>query len=161
MGASERNSGCVKVTVFNVKYFRYVCSFLSLIEMLLSFLFYKIGGFYFFMEETFEVVPVSSLASQGGGEDLLIGTGAVLFAILCVFNFLRLRRKVGTADFVVLFLILTVQATFLVVIEVASLSISIAQEHGWILLAWFVVYASLWILFLFSIFQSGRSNTAN
>lgn len=154
--------------VFNMKYFRFVVVFLSLLEILLSLLFYKFGSLYFFLDQRSEVVPVSSLSSQGGGEDLLVSVGAVLFFILGAFNLFRLRLKVGAADIFVLFIILIIQAISLVMIEVASFSISIAQEHGWVLSVWFVVYTSLWIVFLLSTIDkisggrllSGRLNAA-
>lgn len=149
MGASRRNFGCLTVMVVDVKYFRFIVVFLSLLEMLLSLLFYKFGSLYFFLDERSEVMPVSSLISQGGGEDLLISIGCVLFFILGVFNLIRLKLRFGTTDTFALFITLVVQAVSLAMIEVASFSISVDQVYGWILLAWFIVYAFLWgVLFL-------------
>lgn len=68
--------------VINVKYFRSILVLLSLLEFFLSLLFYKFGSLYFFLDERSEVIPVSSLVSQGGGENLLISIGCVLFLIL-------------------------------------------------------------------------------
>ncbi|TQV65563.1 hypothetical protein FKG94_28590 [Exilibacterium tricleocarpae] len=130
-----------------MKYFRPIIIFLALLQVLLSFLFYKFGSLYFFLDERSEVMPVSSLVSQGGGEDLLIGAGCFLFFILSFFNFIRLKFEVVFFDFFILFIALAVQAVSLVMIEVASFSISIAQVNGWILIAWFIGYASLWLIF--------------
>lgn len=156
MGASGCNFECLKVMVINMKYFRFIVIFLALLEMLLSFLFYRFGGLHFFLDERSEVVPVSSLASQGGGEDLLISIGCVLFFILGVFNIARLKFKVGVADIFSLSTVLVVQAVSLAMIEVASFSVSIDQVHGWILLAWFIVYASLWVALFLSVINKVR-----
>ena len=151
MGTSGRNFRCLKVMVVNLKYFRFIVIFLSFLEMLLSLLFYKFGNLYFFLDERSEIVAVNSLTSQGGGEDLLISIGCVLFFILGAFNLVRLKRKIGTADIFALFIVLIVQAVSLALIEVASFAISIDQAHGWILSVWLIVYASHWIILFLSI----------
>ncbi len=151
MGTSGRNFGCLKVMVVDVKYFRFIVIFLAFSETLLSLLFYKFGGLYFYLDERSEVMPVSSLVSQGGGEDLLIGIGCVLFSILGVFNIVRSKFRVGNADIFTLFIVLVVQSVSLAMIEVASFSISIDQAHGWMLSMWFIVYASLWSALFVSI----------
>jgi lysylphosphatidylglycerol synthetase-like protein (DUF2156 family) len=130
----------------SMKLIRFTVVFLSLVEMLLSLLFYTLGSLYFFLEERSEVVSVSRLASQGGGENLLISLGVALFLVLLCFNLVRLKSAFGILDALALFSILAVQALALAMIEVASFSISIGQTHGWILLAWLMIYAVLWVV---------------
>ena len=125
-------------------------TFLAVLQMLLSLLFYKFGNLFFFLDEQSEVVPVKNLLSQGGGEDLLISVGAFLFFILSVFNFFRFQHKIKLIDCFVLFIILFMQAFSLLMVEVASFSLSFVEMNGWILLLWFFVYACLWLV-LFAI----------
>ncbi len=88
------------------------------------------------------------MASQGGGEDLLISIGGLLFLVLSVLYSLRIKRKLGLVDLLALLAALVIQAVFLMMIEVASFSISIKQANGWLLVAWFGVYAILWLAVL-------------
>jgi lysylphosphatidylglycerol synthetase-like protein (DUF2156 family) len=141
-----------------MKLIRLTVVFLSLVEILLSLLFYKLGSLYFFLEETSEVLPVSRLASQGGGENLLISLGGALFLVLLFFNLVRLKSAFGILDALALFSILAVQALALAMIEVASFSISISQTHGWILSAWFVIYAVLWAVLAVSMINRLSGN---
>ncbi|AWB65725.1 hypothetical protein C2869_04400 [Saccharobesus litoralis] len=133
-----------------MKNFKPILMLLVLLQVLLSYLFYRFGSLFFFLEERAQVIPVRSLASQGSGEDLLISLGGILFLALSAFYLLNIKSKLRLVDLLALFIVLVLQALFLMMIEVASLSISIMQTKGWILLAWFSVYATLWLVFLVS-----------
>ena len=145
--------------VARLKYFRYIITLLALLQMLLSLLFYQFGRLFFYLDERAEVVPVRSLVSQGGGEDFLIFIGFFLFLILSVFNLIRFKFKVVGIDFFALFIVLSIQLVSLVMIEVASFSLSFDQANGWILKAWFIVYVSLWLTLIIYFFNSKRSST--
>lgn len=132
-------------------YARSIFLFLSLLQALMSFLFYKFGGLYFFLEERSEVYPVNQLVSQGGGEDFFIFVGCFFFFILSVFNIIRFKSKISILDIVVTLFVLSLQALSLMMIEVGSFRLSIEVDNGWILLVWFVVYASLWLFLLISV----------
>ena len=130
---------------------------LSVLQSLISLLFYKFSGLYFFLEERAELYPVNQLRSQGGNEDFLIAIGFILFLVLAFFNLLRFRKLFLTLDIVALLFTLLLQGLTLSLIEVGSFEQSLKVDHGWILLAWLIGYGSLWLVLIFSfIYKSER-----
>ncbi len=141
--------------------FRYAFATLSAVQALMSYLFAKFGGLFFFLEETSEIYPVREMVSGGSEDDFGITVGFFLFSLLAVFHLFRFRRKVDRFDNTAVLIVLSVQAVYLAMIESGSFALSIRSEYGWILASWLTTYGIFWISLLLSIYaQYGRRTQA-
>lgn len=135
----------------NDRKFRVGIIALSLMQSMMSLLFYSYSGLYYFNEERLSATLVKSLSSQGGDEDFSITWGVALFLFLGIYNFFRRKIKISTIDTCLVFSVLLIQLGLLFLVDVGSFELSIKENNGWILLGWFIIYGVWWLLF-FGIF---------
>ena len=131
---------------------------LSLLLSLLSVLFYKYSGLYFYLDERSEISPVNALKSQGGDENYLIAAGFVLFLLLAVLLVLRHKRPLSMLDFAACILAMLFQGFALLMVEVGSFKLSAQAHNGWILVIWFLTYTGLWIATFSALVTRARSS---
>lgn len=124
---------------------------MAALQVAFSFLFYKFGGLYFYSGESDAFVPVSELLSQGGGENVFISIGLVLFSVLIIFNLFRLKYKWSLKDTSFLFLVLVLQGFCLLLIEVGSFEVTIFEVNSWILIGWLFIYLSFITALMFNL----------